>query len=208
MNHKALKLNKFEKMTHYAPVLFLLSISLAGIITPIVKPSHRSDIFILIIFPLIPGVLAIFAYWWQKRVLRFRLFHTPHSSEENYNRVLQLFEKKGWTIKQRHHSQFVQAAVPGYPKSWGELVTVRFLGNDLYVNSICDPAKYPSVTAYGNNRINVLTIVRAAAGSNQSLGDFDETGKTKPEISLIRAFGLVAWAAVIGSLIWLFFKNR
>jgi len=208
MNHKALELQGLEKLTHYAPVLFLLSISLVGIITPVVKPSHRSDVLPLIIFPLIPGILAIIAYWWQKRVLRFRLFHTNHNSEENYNRLIQLFEKKGWTVKQRYHSQLIQATVPGFPKSWGELVTVRFLGNDLYVNSICDPAKYPSVTAYGHNRNNILTIVKAVDGSNQTLCDFDEPVMSKPVISLIRVIGLIAWAVVIGAMIWLFFKSR
>lgn len=208
MNHKALELQGLEKLTHYAPVLFLLSISLVEIIALIAKPPHRSDVLPLIIFPLIPVFLAIIAFWWQKRALRFRLFHTNHNAEENYNRLIQLFEKNGWPVKQRHQSQLIQTTVTDFPKSWGELVTVRFSGNDLYVNSICDPAKYPSVTAYGHNRNNILTIVKAVDGSNQALCDFDEAGMSRHEISLTRAIGLITWAAVIGAFIWLFFKSR
>ncbi len=204
MRWKMLELHKDEKFTHYFVVYFFLLISSVGIITPIVKPSLRLDVLSSILFPAGPGLLAIIAYRGQKRALRFRLFHTSHSAEQNYDLIVQLCMKRDWSIRHRHHSQFIQATVPGFPWSWGELVTVRFSGTDIYVNSICDPARHPSLV--GRNRSNISSVVNMVEGYNQSPGDFDASGLSKFEILSARTFGFIAWAILIGAAIWLLIK--
>jgi hypothetical protein len=128
------------------------------------QPANRaSSAFVAMLV-----LIAAFAFWWQKRVLRYTKVRTAQCAEANHQAVLLLAQKLGWAIIAEMPSEFLLISVPGFPKtlaSWGEQVSVRFLGTEVYVNSICDPNRYASVSAYGRNGRNVRAVVRAIDGS-------------------------------------------
>ena len=165
MNYEYVQLKGFAKFTHFTPMLFVLIVPVMGVALPVIQPGGK-DISLLWI---IGTPIAALVYWWLKRLLRYQVIHTTRNAEENYRAVLALVTELGWNIKNDRPLEFIQASVKGFPKtmsSWGELVSVAFHGNDVYINSICDPGKQPSLTAYGRNIENVEAVINAIDGPN------------------------------------------
>jgi len=165
LNYQNIELKGFEKFTHFSPLFFVLLFPAMGIILPIFNPGGRD----MTLFWVIGLPITIPIYLWLKRLLRYQVVHTQHGSSENYSSVRALAHERGWIIKSDRPYEFIQAAVPGFPKtmaSWGELVTVAFLGGDCYINSICNPDQHPSIIAYGRNLENVEAVKSAVIGPN------------------------------------------
>jgi hypothetical protein len=165
LNYDHVELTGFAKFNHFAPMAFTLMFPAMGIALPLIQPGGRD----LTLFWVIGTPVAALAFWWSKRILRYQVIHTTQSTEKNYQAVLELATKLEWEIRSDRPLEFIQASVKGFPKtmaSWGEMVTVAFLGGDVYINSICDPNERPSLTAFGRNLDNVEAVKRALGGPN------------------------------------------
>jgi ABC-type multidrug transport system fused ATPase/permease subunit len=162
VTEQRLKLSGLAKFNYFTPVIFVASLPLIGLAVQIFSPG-KNDLTLLI---LIPIPLAAFLYWYLNRTLRYQLIRTTHSAEENFHAVVSLAHRENWKIKVKR-TGFIRAKVGGFPKtmSWGEQVSVQFDGNDVYVNSICDPDERPSISSYGQNAENVESVVRAVSES-------------------------------------------
>jgi hypothetical protein len=155
MSSECVELKGISKFTHFALVILILIYSLQAIVIAFCSGNKEflpTSVALLSISPLI--------YWWLRRKLEFRIIHTARSSADNYQAVLSVARKLGWRTKVSRPSEFFQASVTGFPISWGELVTVKFLDVDVYVNSICDPHSIPSTTAFGRNSRNVQSLIQ------------------------------------------------
>jgi hypothetical protein len=93
----------------------------------------------------------------QTWALRFRVFKTPESARANYHKVILAIGKTNWHISQRRAESRIVAAAFG-TVTWGERVEVRFHGTDVYVNSICDPSKWPALLAFGDNLRHIAYV--------------------------------------------------
>jgi len=181
MNYDHVELYGFAKFTHFMPMGFALLFPVMGISLPIISPGGKD----LTLFWLIGIPAAGLVYWWLKRLLRYQAVHTLQGAESNYQAVLALAKELNWNIRIARPNEFIQASVKGFPKtlrSWGELVSIAFQGGDVYVNSICDPNKHSSLTAYGRNNENVEIVKRAVVRPNPSFNS-DPTGTGKVHIS-------------------------
>jgi hypothetical protein len=159
MNYKEVELSGSEKLNHFSIVIAFLAPLPILLPTGLQSASREFRAFVAMLV-----LIAAFAFWWQKRVLRYTKVRTVQCAEANHQAVLLLAEKLGWAIIAEMPSESLLISVPGFPKtlaSWGERVSVRFLGSEVYVNSICDPNRYASVSAYGRNGRNVRAVVRA-----------------------------------------------
>ena len=168
MEHKYVELGAWDKITHYSIVGFFLVITATSSALVVLDPGAPKSRFLLGIF-VVSLLLAGIFYWRQRRALRFVKFHTHHDAKFNFHAVLSLTANLEWNVIDERHAQLVVAAVPGFPKtlrSWGARVTVCFSGTDVYVNSICDPAKGDSVVTFGRNSENVRAVAKAVNGSS------------------------------------------
>jgi hypothetical protein len=173
LNHRYVELNGPEKFTHFTPHFFVL-FPLAGGILPILGVSVGTALAIAIFL----GVLVeVSAYWWLRRILRYRPIHTLQSAKANYRAVLSLSKALGWTLKFGRPSEFIQATVPGFlsEDASGEQVSVLLLDSDVYVNSIFDPNGRPLTYSLGRNAKNVRAVVQAEYSPNPSFNS-DPTG--------------------------------
>ena len=163
MNEPRLKLSGMAKFTYFSPLIFVGSLPIIGLFVQLFGQG-KSDLTLLIIIPM---PLVAFLYWFQNRSLRYQRIHTTHSAEENFHSVVSLAHRENWKIKTKRTSEFIQAKVQGFPKtlSWGEQVSVQFDGNDVYVNSICDPDERSSISSFGQNTENVESVVKAISAS-------------------------------------------
>ena len=83
--------------------------------------------------------LTVLAWWAKRRELRFRRFLTEGESISNCNAVRALAESRRWEILQDDEAALLQIRTPMSLLSWGELLTVRFIGSEVFVNCIPFP---------------------------------------------------------------------
>ena len=77
--------------------------------------------------------------------------------------VIESIGRTNWHISQHRADSRLVALVPG-AVTWGEKVEVQFYGTDVYVNSICDPSKWPVLIALGDNISHIAYIRDAVTG--------------------------------------------
>jgi hypothetical protein len=166
--HLSVKLKGFELWTHYVPATFFMIPSIVTVfcfVTGKLQPDRTHDMLIISAVCICISALMM---WGQRRALRFVAVETSNIESTNYHLVLKTIRAAHWKIRQEHESSMIVAAVSGFPKSmrsWGERVEIHFSGNHVYVNSICDPSKWSSATAWGRNEENVKLIRKAVTNS-------------------------------------------
>jgi len=115
----------------------------------------------MLIVSLVSVIAAFMAARIQTRVLKFTGFRTNRDAPANYLAVMTAIRTTNWQITKEQEASIIIATVPGSMRSWGERVEVRFDDNHVYVNSICNPSRHVSMTAWGRNRENVEFIRHA-----------------------------------------------
>ena len=164
-----LRLGRWDKFNHYFPVyvLFGISVSMPGFwlydqVIGLPKPSviHPGDLtFNLFIF--IPLVLGVLVFRSQKQALRLVSVKTGRERSENRELVRKAAKTLQCSIAVAAENEFVGITNPPFRSgSWGERITVLFEGDEVFVNSICDPDKQTSLVSCGRNGANVRVIVR------------------------------------------------
>jgi hypothetical protein len=111
--------------------------------------------------------LSSLFFWIQTRALRFISIATNRTAESNYAYALNALADAGWNVVHKSRNRRIVSSVAGFPRtmrSWGERVELRFKGNLVLVNSICDPERRPALTAWGRNRDNVRRVIQMFAG--------------------------------------------
>ncbi len=98
-------------------------------------------------------------YFVQKKRLKLTTIKTKISREEFGKIIEKISYKYGWQIS-TNTSKVIIAKTPFSGKSWGEQVTIIFVGNNILVNSICDPDQRSSVVSVGRNAQNVRLIIK------------------------------------------------
>ncbi|SDP27653.1 rhomboid protease GluP [Mucilaginibacter sp. OK268] len=122
------------------------------------KPDSFRDGEIWII--VIPLFLSVIAYWIQKRRLKFRVIKTKLNHSQLKALLIEVAKKLKWEPVSTTKDIYVARTNPGFfSGSWGEQITVLFYQDSVFVNSICDPNKRPSVVSWGRNRENENTLI-------------------------------------------------
>jgi hypothetical protein len=108
----------------------------------------------------IPLILSPIVYWIQKRRLKFRVIETKLSHVQLKELLIEVAEKLKWEFISTSNNVYIARTNPGFfSGSWGEQISVLFYQNSVFVNSICDPNKRPSVVSLGRNSENENTLI-------------------------------------------------
>lgn len=157
-----LQLESRDKINHFSIVFysftFAVFMPIMVLFYQIYDPASNKNYGVLWFSPIFAIVGVIF-YFIQKKRLKLTSIKTNIKREEFDNIIEQISNKYGWQIC-INTSKKIVAKTPFSGKSWGEQVTIIFDGNNLLVNSICDPDKKSSVVSAGRNDQNVRLLIK------------------------------------------------
>ncbi len=155
-----LQLNCKDWLTHFGVVGFLFFMPLMLLSIHLFKffegnPfSFRDGEFYILIVPIIIGFLFFIL---QRSRLKFKVLTVRLSQKELTAYIEQLCKEWDWKPYFHNKNIFIAKTKMG-GGSWGELVTILFNGNEVWINSICDPDKHGSIVSMGRNRENVKAV--------------------------------------------------
>lgn len=148
-----LQLPSWQKTTHFSIVrwsfVFAVFVPLMVLFYQIFDPASNKNYGVLWSSPIFAIVGVVF-YFIQKKRLKLTVIKANISREEFDKIIEKISNKYGWQISVNTSKEIV-AKTPFLGKSWGEQVTIIFDGNNLLVNSICDPDQRSSVVSLGRN---------------------------------------------------------
>lgn len=100
-------------------------------------------------------------YLWRKRVneLNFKKINMNSSLEEGFLKIKTVVIHNGWSIIDIEPNSFIQAESKMSGGSWGELITILLINDQILINSITSPFKLTSVITFGNNKLNINKIM-------------------------------------------------
>ncbi|MGI8882621.1 MAG: hypothetical protein ACR2IA_00040, partial [Pyrinomonadaceae bacterium] len=105
------------------------------------------------------AIVGLIFYFIQKNRLKLTLIKA-NISRKTFDEIIEkIINKYGWQISINTSKEII-AKTPFSGKSWGERVTIIFDGNNILVNSICDPDERTSVVSMGRNEQNIRLIVK------------------------------------------------
>jgi hypothetical protein len=192
--YSRVKLNVSEFCTHYAIAILLLAPSVAAVYSLGTHHYVSSAIPGMRILCACTILASAFFASVQTWALRFRVFKTSGSARANYQKVIHAIGKTNWHISQRRAESRIVAAAPG-AVTWGERVEVRFHGRDVYVNSICDPSKWPALVAFGDNMRHIAYVrdaVTRIEPSNEAMSGGSSLDDDAPQTRLTDSSGVTA----------------
>ncbi len=154
---KRVVLRPFEYFWHYSVCFFILN----GLLGIIYLDFMKNSEFVLKQYYYILFILLIIMFYIQRRRLKFKIFKTNLSKKDIKDAIKETAIELNWIIDYQNnqitkaHREF-DISTGG---SWGEMITIIYKDNHIYVNSICNPnGLYPSVLSYGWNKKNINTF--------------------------------------------------
>jgi len=168
---KELQLTFVEKITHYYLVLICVAIAL---IFPIIHlreyfnddetPFLSGEIVVTLVF----GILGLLVYKVQKNRLRFTIVQTTLKRDILEKIIGDVGEELEWVSIQLTHNSFYAVKHPEFLISWGEQITVLFAEKYVFINSVGDLTRGPSIFPTGRNRRNIEYLIEAIQKANES----------------------------------------
>ena len=107
-------------------------------------------------------LMAIGFHFKQKVNLKVIALNKPGTSA-NFQICLEAIKKQEWEVLDWTENSEIVAETKRTWRSWGELVTIRFVEDNIYINSRPSPYKKSSIATWGKNNINI-NIIRSALG--------------------------------------------
>ena len=157
-----------DKFTHYGIVGFLLIIPATLLMYTLFIGIPKQPRVELILFVLVPTLLALLFYKLQKKRLEFESVNTTLTREEVAEIIKEVGEELNWHPFLNKDKIYIAKTYPGLLSgSWGEQITVLFGRNRVFINSICDPDKNSSVVSFGRNRKNMNALLNKIEGASR-----------------------------------------
>jgi len=107
-------------------------------------------------------LMALGFHFKHKRNFKVVALNVP-GTKQNFQICIEEIEKQDWEILESTENSEIIAETKRTWRSWGELVTIRFEEDNIYINSRPSPFKTSSVATLGKNKKNINTI-RSALG--------------------------------------------
>lgn len=164
-----LQLSRKDWLTHFGVAGFLFFIPLMLFSIHLFKffegnPfSFRDGEVYLLLVPIIIGFLFLLL---QRGRLKFKVLTTTLSQKELTEYIERLCKEWDWKPYFHNKNVFIAKTKRG-GGSWGEQVTILYNGNEVWVNSICDPDKKGSLVSFGRNRQNVQAVADLIENTNR-----------------------------------------
>lgn len=158
-----LKLNTWDKITHYGFVVFLGTIPMVFAVIHGVNFAQGSPKALRegeIWFMVVPSILGLLFYFIQKNRLKFKVIHTELTREELEPIIEKAANELEWTPYMVNEKVIVAKTHPSFfSGSWGEQITLVFDRDRILVNSISDPDKPSAIVSMGRNKLHVKTLI-------------------------------------------------
>ena len=107
-------------------------------------------------------LMALGFHFKQKENLKVIALNFPGTSA-NYMICLEEIIKHDWEVLESKENSEIIAETKRTWRSWGELITIKFEKDNIYINSRPSPYKRSSIATWGKNKINI-NIIRSALG--------------------------------------------
>jgi len=160
-----IKLSRWDSLTHYFIVLFLLLplifISFDWIKYIITGEYRGVRTLYEMFFVNIPFlILAVAFFFIQYKRLNFKTIRTTLSHDLIQDAIESTAKELDWipSINTKYYKVF-KTFPKWYTGSWGEQITVLLDNDKVMINSICDPDKRASVVSFGRNRKNMRQLI-------------------------------------------------
>ncbi|MDG4949649.1 hypothetical protein NLM59_01820 [Weeksellaceae bacterium KMM 9724] len=158
-----MKLENWDKFTHYGIVCFLFFIPALFIFfhvrdyfQGIPRPFRDAEIWFIIV----TSILGLLFYRLQRNRLKFKSIVTKLTREEIDPIIEKVANELEWTPYVVDKKIIIAKTHPSFfSGSWGEQITILFDKDKILVNSICDPDKRSSVVSMGRNKQNMNRII-------------------------------------------------
>jgi len=155
---KKLKLNTFGYFTHYWPAILFAGLTMWSLYLMLTTTDSATLQRTLYIFYFC-GPIGVLIFFIQKRRLQYTIIKIALTPLEIEKVICYLEDNKGWKRKHKSDSIYVATTQSRWLSgSWGEQITIEQDHNIIYINSICDPNKNPSLTSWGRNKRNIKTF--------------------------------------------------
>jgi|APTNR8051073442_1049403.scaffolds.fasta_scaffold00005_140 hypothetical protein len=104
-------------------------------------------------------ILAILFYLRQRQRLNYKEFKIDHSDEEIQDALTLTADQLNWTIQINKKGYIKAHRDGGSIDWWGEMITIKYDNNFIFINSISDPNAKPTVSSFGWDKKNVRTFI-------------------------------------------------
>ncbi len=159
-----LQLSLEQKITHYSPVIIGLIIPMIDLFIIFKNYFNNETILKQTLNPLlwfISILYVVLIYLLQHKRLKLKTIESSLDNEDSLMVIREAVENLNWkTIINNKRAIIAKVNNGLLTGSWGEQVIIIFDSNKMYINSICDPNKRPSLASFGNNRKNITTLVQ------------------------------------------------
>ena len=116
----------------------------------------------------VPLVLSELAFLLQKKRLKFKVIQTTLTGGQIEAIIQQVAAELEWKGPFITKNIYRAKTDPGFwSGSWGEEITILLSGDKIFINSICDLNKRPSVVSFGRNRENENTVIESIKRAEQ-----------------------------------------
>ena len=113
---------------------------------------------------LIGGVLL---HRHLQKVLTLIKVPTQIALPEARELLVKLADREGWSVQNNRKTYMVFKTHPGFTWNWGEMITVLFHSDEVWINSICDPDSQPAFYSSGRNARNIQLVQEFLSGYRQ-----------------------------------------
>lgn len=154
-----IKLTKEQLFWHFVSVPFVLIIPIHGVFT-MIKNHNTTGVIEYETFKLYSIPIAIALYFIQSRRLNFKKVIIQHNQthfNNALNKTITILNCEVEVIKK----DYARLHTKSNGGSWGEMITIFRNNTSVYINSICDPDKRPSIMSYGSNKKNIQTFINS-----------------------------------------------
>ena len=168
-----LSLTSWGKFTHYGIVYYLLFIPVVVLFVyfkNLVTGTSKGINVGILLFLIVPSVIAFLFYKLQRDRLRFHIVQTTLTRAELDKIIQNVSKELQWKIFKTDKKIVVAKTFPGFfSGSWGEQITIIFDNQRVLVNSICDPDNHSSVVSMGRNKMNTNTLINEIEKAQEAI---------------------------------------
>jgi hypothetical protein len=170
VNYERVELSRSDWIDHNIVGLYALLPTVFVLAELVFDPSARIPTSLVLVSAPIAGLL----FWSQRRALRYRVLHTSGNEEANYAAVLVLASREKWQVTHHQLGSYFEALVA--PELWGRSykrrVSIRFRGDELYMNVIANPGRFhhPGLLPISDREQDLHAVAEAVGGSFTEAG--------------------------------------
>mgnify|MGYP006144381341 CR=1 FL=1 len=142
----------WEKLTHYSILFISTGLSAMGVGYMIFSKDSASFERALYLFCFCFTITVVF-YFIQKRRLRFIIIETSLDEKQLAEVINYVSKRQNWKQISRSKNHYIAICNDTFlfGNYWGERITILYDDDKIFFNSICDPNKRSSVTAWNRN---------------------------------------------------------